>query len=125
MCTESDLASAYGPNADWFFYYIPRPGPSDEALIGGTYQPGNWDVSVNWDTANAIWDTAKRFIPALNNPDVRIKQHNVGLRPAREGGPRVETELYSWPYTGSLRTGEREKPTDRKTTLVLHAYGFG
>ena len=116
---------AYGPNADFFFYYIPRPEPSDEALIGGTYQPGNWDTSVNWETANAIWETAKRFIPALNNPDVRIKQHNVGLRPAREGGPRVETEVYSWPHTGDLRTGARDTKADMKKTLVLHSYGFG
>ncbi|KZV65121.1 FAD dependent oxidoreductase [Peniophora sp. CONT] len=116
---------SYGPTDDHFFYYIPRPEPSDEALIGGTYQPGNWDLSVNWDTASAMWETAKRFVPALNNPDVRIKQHNVGLRPAREGGPRVETEVYLWPHVGDLRTGSREVAAEKKTTLVLHSYGFG
>jgi D-amino-acid oxidase len=87
----------------------------------------DWDLSVNWDTAKDMLDRAKRYIPELLDPDVRIKKYNVGLRPARKDGPRVETELYLWPNEKSNlnpASAVESLGTQRKT-IVLHAYGFG
>ncbi|VDC03381.1 unnamed protein product [Peniophora sp. CBMAI 1063] len=92
----------YGPNNDYLFYFIPRPG-STEALIGGTYQPGNWDVSVNWDTANAMWEKAKR----LMDPTCTLSNTTSVCVPLVKAG------------LGLRRSSEK------KTTLVLHSYGFG
>jgi D-amino-acid oxidase len=103
---------------------IPRPAPSGEALVGGTYMVNDWNVAVDWDIARKMFDQAKTLIPALSEPDVYIKQHNVGLRPAREGGPRVETEIYTWPKKNGVHPRISQVEGERKT-LVLHAYGFG
>ncbi|KAI0032537.1 nucleotide-binding domain-containing protein [Vararia minispora EC-137] len=104
-------------------YMIPRPAPSGEALVGGTFQPGNWDLSVDWNTAENILENAKKLIPELSTPSVYIKHHNVGLRPGRDGGPRVETEICVWPKKSTLAPG-LPQPREKRT-LVLHAYGFG
>lgn len=90
-------------------------------LVGGTSQAGNWDTSVNWETAKIIWDSARRLVPELNDSNVHIIEHCVGLRPAREGGPRVESQIYSWPERWGVNNGDSAV----KTNLVVHAYGFG
>jgi len=64
-------------------------------------------------------------VPALAEPTTRILSHNVGLRPAREGGPRVEAQFVDVPNKGPLVPELSGASTDLKTTLVIHAYGFG
>ena len=103
-------------------YMIPRPSPPGHVLIGGTFQEGDWDVSVNFDTAKSIWARCLELAPSLNNPETRILGHNVGLRPARRGGPRIEAEWFKLPLkTEFLPTPEGEE----HDFLVVHAYGFG
>jgi len=90
---------------------IPRPSPEGQVLLGGTFQPNNWDVSLDMPTARGILERCTALAPELANDETRVLAHNVGLRPARKGGPRVETE---WVDASS-----------KGKTLVVHAYGFG
>jgi D-amino-acid oxidase len=94
-------------------------------LIGGTFQPNNWDTSLSIPTAHGILARAKELVPALAEPTTRIHAHNVGLRPVREGGPRVEAQFIAVPSQDPLVPKPLEASADTKTTLVVHAYGFG
>jgi D-amino-acid oxidase len=93
-------------------------------LVGGTFQANNWDTSLSIPTARAILARAKEIVPPLAEPTTRIHSHNVGLRPAREGGPRVEVQRYDVPSKDPL-VPQAGVPTSTKTTVVVHAYGFG
>jgi D-amino-acid oxidase len=103
-------------------YLIPRASTPGVVLVGGTFQPNNWDTSVSIPTARGILARAKELVPALAEPTTRIYSHNVGLRPAREGGPRVEAQFFDLPSKDPLVPCVSETS---KTTLVVHAYGFG
>ena len=94
-------------------------------LLGGTFEPNNWDTSISIPTANRILARAKEVMPALNEPTTRIHAHNVGLRPAREGGPRVEAQFVNVPGTDDLIPKPSDISADSATRLVVHAYGFG
>ncbi|KAI0785359.1 FAD dependent oxidoreductase [Irpex lacteus] len=105
-------------------YMIPRPSPEGHVLIGGTYQEGNWELAVDYDTAKGIWERAAKIAPALNDEETKIISHNVGLRPARRGGPRIEAEVFKLPLQTELLTKPHGPQTEREV-LVVHAYGFG
>jgi hypothetical protein len=94
-------------------------------LIGGTFQTNNWDTSLSIPTARDILARAQELVPALAESTLPISTHNVGLRPAREGGPRVETQFVVVPSKDPLVPKLSEASVDAKTTLVVHAYGFG
>jgi D-amino-acid oxidase len=108
-------------------YIIPRPGPDGTALLGGTAQPYNWDTSYDGTTAQEIFSRCATLAPSLlDKKETKVLSHNVGLRPAREGGPRVEVEWIQLPLELDLapraegfvwQTGSKFK--------VVHAYGFG
>lgn len=102
---------------------IPRPKPDGHVLIGGTFQEGNWDLSVNFDTARNIWQRSLKLAPALKNEDTKILAHNVGLRPARHGGPRIEAEWFKFPLKHDL--WPIQENVENYDFLVIHAYGFG
>jgi D-amino-acid oxidase len=107
-------------------YMIPRPGPDSTVLLGGTTQAHNWDTSYDKETADQIFARCAALEPKLLEKEtVRVLSHNVGLRPVREGGPRVEIEWMKLPLEGRLvpRT-DGVIPQERKV-IVLHAYGFG
>lgn len=107
-------------------YIIPRPSLPGMVLVGGTFQPNNWDTSLDFPTAEGIFARAKALVPALAAPEARILSHNVGLRPAREGGPRVEAQVVRFPTTGTLRPKPTELDGEQERELVVvHAYGFG
>jgi len=106
-------------------YLIPRASTPGMVLVGGTFQPNNWDTSLSIPTARGILARAKEAVPALAEPTTRIHSHNVGLRPAREGGPRVEAQFFNVPSEDSLVPRPSGSPAGTKTTLVVHAYGFG
>lgn len=75
--------------------------------------------------------------------DIKILRHNVGLRPARTGGARVEKETVNlpsktpWGVVGPLAVplnpdgmsvddiDHRPKKDEAKNLKVVHAYGFG
>ncbi|KAF8140527.1 FAD dependent oxidoreductase [Boletus edulis] len=108
-------------------YIIPRPGTkyTDTVILGGTFQSGNWDTSLDMDTAKRIFERCAELAPSLKNTEVtKILKHQVGLRPAREGGARVEAEAVKFP----LNTAHNLVPWDSAeggSMQVVHAYGFG
>ncbi|KAG2156548.1 uncharacterized protein EDB93DRAFT_1238862 [Suillus bovinus] len=113
-------------------YIIPRPGKGqpDTAILGGTFQPRNWDTSLDMQTARGIFDRCAALAPCLRSAESTILKHNVGLRPGREEGPRVELERIALPlhstYDLILRNGGPTSERDHEQSiLVIHAYGFG
>jgi D-amino-acid oxidase len=82
-------------------YVHPR---SRDVVCGGTYQPGNADVTPDPATRAAILRRCVALVPELAGAPVVGEK--VGLRPARRGGPRVEAE---------------DVPGGR----IVHAYGHG
>ncbi len=73
-----------GHNA--LLYIIPR---SQDCILGGTGQEGDWSLDVNPDTAADILRKCQSLEPALK--DAEIIEHRVGLRPGRKT-VRVELE---------------------------------
>ncbi|KZP28841.1 nucleotide-binding domain-containing protein [Athelia psychrophila] len=111
---------------DGALYIMPRPGADGTVLLGGTFQPNNWDTSHNEQTAQEIFARCAKVEPKLLDKEhVRILSHNVGLRPAREGGPRVEVEIIPVPLIGDLVSRFEDKPVEKSALRVVHAYGFG
>ncbi|KAI9444753.1 nucleotide-binding domain-containing protein [Lactarius indigo] len=106
-------------------YLIPRAATPGMVLVGGTFQPNNWDTSLSIPTARDILARAKELVPALAEPTTRIQAHNVGLRPGREGGPRVEAQFVDLPSEDALVPKLSEASGKARSILVVHAYGFG
>ncbi|KAJ5980430.1 D-amino acid oxidase [Penicillium waksmanii] len=67
-------------------------------VLGGSYQKNNWDPLPDPNLAVRIMTRAVKLCPKLVNKGQGIEgldviRHGVGLRPAREDGPRVEKEV--------------------------------
>ncbi len=65
-------------------YVVPR---SDQVVVGGTEQRGDWSRTPSPETADEILLRATRLVPELAR--ARVVGHRVGLRPAR---PAVRLE---------------------------------
>jgi D-amino-acid oxidase len=63
---------------------------SRDVVLGGTYQIDDWDTRLDPGTRAAILERCIALVPRLAGAPVVGEK--VGLRPARRGGPRVETE---------------------------------
>lgn len=101
-------ADVNGENSrdDELFYMMSRAAGGG-SILGGSYQPGNWNGNVDPDMSERILRRAAKIVPALVpghqpgsgevDPDawkrLTVVRQGVGLRPAREGGVRVEKEL--------------------------------
>lgn len=70
-----------GPTS--FSYIIPRT--DGNAILGGTMEQGNWDTSINPETAEFILKNAYEICPELSHGQgwekIDVISHNVGLRP--------------------------------------------
>lgn len=80
-------------------------------ILGGCLQAGNWESQPDPNLAVRIMQRCVDLNPALTAGSKRIEdlsviRHGVGLRPMREGGPRIEREQI-------------------KGGWVIHAYGHG
>lgn len=110
-------------------YIIPRPWPNASGfttILGGKYQEGNWDTSFSAADAQGILDRCAELAPAIKDKDTKILKHNVGLRPARKGGPRVEAEWLGIPCETEWITAKQGAAASATgKVLVVHAYGFG
>lgn len=79
------------------------------------------------DVAQRIFERCAEVAPSLKDSGVtKVLRHQVGLRPAREGGARVEAEVVRFP----LSTTHNLVPWDPVgledgSMKVVHAYGFG
>jgi D-amino-acid oxidase len=80
------------------FYIIPRPGSANAVIVGGCFQEDNFDPMPDYALAQRILERAYAACPELAGPngqlwrDIEIISHNVGFRPARHGGCRLELE---------------------------------
>ncbi|KAF2675546.1 nucleotide-binding domain-containing protein [Microthyrium microscopicum] len=75
-------------------YVLPRPR-ANETVVGGTKLVGNWDAEAYLGEVEAILARAKEFAPELLNAEGKFNviSAQVGLRPGRKGGARVEMEI--------------------------------
>jgi D-amino-acid oxidase len=100
------------PESPNITYILPRPH-SGTTVLGGTKQVGNWSGEPNPQTTREILERAKEFAPELLNEarEFEVVSEQVGLRPGRRGGARVEVEQVRSPG------GHGE------AIVVCHAYG--
>jgi D-amino-acid oxidase len=85
-------------------YIHPR---SRDVVLGGTFQPDDWDTTVDPATTAAILARCLELVPELAGAPVVWQA--AGLRPARHGGARVALDPVALP--GGAR--------------VVHDYGHG
>jgi D-amino-acid oxidase len=85
-------------------YIHPR---SKDIALGGTFEPGEWDRTPDREVNRAIIERCIALEPDLAGAEV-IEQ-KAGLRPGRQGGPRVEAD-------------PKELPGG---TRLIHNYGHG
>jgi D-amino-acid oxidase len=85
-------------------YIHPR---SRDVVLGGTFQPDDWNTGVDPPTSAAILRRCAGLVPELAG--ARVLWQAAGLRPARHGGPRVELDPAPLP----------------DGTRVIHNYGHG
>ncbi|WWD19394.1 hypothetical protein CI109_103854 [Kwoniella shandongensis] len=114
-------------------YIIPRPGPEGHVILGGTYIKDDYSSLPSIPEAERILKACYNLCPALAGPngkswkDIEVVSHNVGLRPAREGGARLE--LVHREVGGLTERRGIEPKSDsqgpRRKVGVLHAYGVG
>jgi D-amino-acid oxidase len=81
------------PNSTPIMYILPRPH-SKTTILGGTKQTNDWTATPDAQTTAEILSRAKEWAPELLNPDgeFEVLSVQVGFRPGREGGVRVEIE---------------------------------
>ena len=81
------------PSEPNIIYALPRPH-SGTTILGGTKQAGNWNTTPDSKTTKRILENAKRWAPELLNAkgEFDVVSVQVGLRPGRTGGARVELE---------------------------------
>ncbi|KAJ6144629.1 hypothetical protein N7470_008524 [Penicillium chermesinum] len=77
--------------------YIMTRAAGGGTILGGSYQRNNWDPLPDHNLANRIMQRAVTACPQLVKDGKGIEgldivRHGVGLRPVREGGPRIEKE---------------------------------
>lgn len=113
-------------------YIIPRPGPEGHIVLGGTYLQDNHSSLPDLDEGERILRDCFDLDPSLAGikdgtwRDIQVISHNVGLRPAREGGARVAFERRFLGQGEDQRSGPKV-PSGQKGRRVgvVHAYGFG
>ncbi|WWC65569.1 uncharacterized protein I303_108187 [Kwoniella dejecticola CBS 10117] len=119
-------------------YIIPRPGKANHVILGGCYLPNDWSTNVNKEVAKHILRDCYELCPALDGKggkgsigDIKIVARNVGLRPVREGGFRLEMEDRiigqgkAEKEEDAIFPSARGKRGDGRKVAVLHAYGIG
>ncbi|KAK5988090.1 D-amino-acid oxidase [Cladobotryum mycophilum] len=91
--------------------YMMERAAGGGTIVGGTYDIGNWNALPDPNVATRILTRAVRAWPQLTDgkgiEGLNIISHNVGLRPYRKGGMRLEEE--------ALDDG----------TSIVHNYGHG
>lgn len=98
-------------------------------ILGGTYEKNNWSTLPNYKAAEYTLKSCFELDPLLADGgaswrDIEIIGVNVGFRPCREGGARVQLERRrlgdGWRKPApDLPKGDRGRPVG-----AVHAYGF-
>ena len=109
--------------------YVMTRASGGGTILGGTYAEGQWESQPDPNIAMRIMRRAVELVPELvggrggdTGEGVRgldVVRHGVGLRPARDGGVRLEAERVAdawvvhnyghagWGYQGSYGCAER------------------
>lgn len=98
-------------NGEWCFF-IPRP-LNGGIILGGTKNEHCYqDIPVEEETTRLIENARSRFSHLFDQKTgaLDILRINVGFRPARRGGVRLEKELVK---------------TEKGSVTIVHCYGFG
>jgi D-amino-acid oxidase len=95
-----------------YCYVIPRPAGGGTAIGGCKYE--SWSTEPDLKLAARFMRRAIKVAPSLvpqgaSVEALRVIRHQVGWRPEREGGPRIEREVIPDDELGPLK--------------VVHAYG--
>ncbi|GLY19302.1 FAD-binding oxidoreductase [Kineosporia rhizophila] len=85
-------------------YVHPR---SRDVVVGGTFEPGQDDISPDASVTDSILRRCTTLVPEL--AQARVLREVAGLRPGRHGGPRLEEDAR--PLPGGVR--------------LIHCYGHG
>jgi glycine/D-amino acid oxidase-like deaminating enzyme len=94
-------------------YIVPRPG-TDTFILGGTKTDDDWSAVPDEEISKGIIERCKGAWEYLAREDVAIEvlSTQVGLRPGRKGGARVEKDSVSIEEGGQTRRQD-----------VVHQYG--
>ncbi|KAH7080004.1 D-amino-acid oxidase-like protein [Paraphoma chrysanthemicola] len=77
-------------------YVFPRP-LGGGVILGGSRDDNNWSDEWDEELGQKILKKCCELCPELGRPeDVQVISRNIGLRPSRKGGPRIETEKGKW-----------------------------
>ncbi|KNG48846.1 d-amino acid [Stemphylium lycopersici] len=77
-------------------YVFPRP-LGGGVILGGSRQDGDWSADWDEELGQDIMRRCCELCPELGRPeDLQVIGRNVGLRPTRKGGVRIETEVGKW-----------------------------
>ncbi|KAF3904595.1 hypothetical protein ABW21_db0203699 [Orbilia brochopaga] len=89
--------SAVAEEGDDEMMYIMMRAAGGGTILGGCYQKGNWSPEIDHNLANRIMKRCVEICPELTGgkgvEGLDIIRHGVGLRPWREGGARIESEI--------------------------------
>ncbi len=91
-------------------YIVPRPG-TDTFILGGTKDAGNYDPKPTPSITKGIIERCQKLLSDRGIQDAKIEvvAEQVGLRPGRKGGVRIDVEEI--------------KIADKGTVRVVHQYG--
>ncbi|OAK97580.1 FAD dependent oxidoreductase [Phaeosphaeriaceae sp. SRC1lsM3a] len=77
-------------------YIFPRPLQGG-VILGGSRDDNNWSDEWDEQLGKEIMERCCTLCPELGRPeDLQVISRNIGLRPSRKGGPRVEVEKGTW-----------------------------
>jgi D-amino-acid oxidase len=100
--------------------------------LGGTYLLHSYSSLPDLKEAERIMRQCYELDPLLAGPngkswrDIKVVSHGVGLRPAREGGARVELERrVIGEYEGDKGCLVPPVQGKGREVGVVHAYGLG
>jgi D-amino-acid oxidase len=93
ITTIEALPLNHNPSSSPIAYILPRPH-SNTTILGGTKQVGDWNATPDQETTKEILRRAREWAPELLNKEgeFEVLSEQVGLRPGRKGGPRLEIE---------------------------------
>lgn len=112
VCNTAPFQGSFTNNVgDERTYLMTRP-VAGGTILGGCYQKGSWNGKPDMELAERIMKNAVEFCPDLvKDGPLDVISHNVGLRPLREGGFRVEREVM--------------RDADKAAVQIVHNYGHG
>lgn len=101
-------------------------------ILGGTYLINDYSTQPDPKRAREILQECYRLCPDLAGPDgkswqdIEVISHNVGLRPGRADGPRVELETRKMDGGNKLLHPRGGVRWGKDASVgVIHAYGVG